>query len=82
VVDLFKKIEALKVGDKELVFSQMPITWAKLICRYFQEDGEPIKLDRVRRYYPRDASNPSGRSSAIPPENQHFNIITAKRRAS
>jgi hypothetical protein len=82
VVDLFKKIEALKVGDKELVFSQMPITWAKLICRYFQEDGEPIKLDRVRRYYPRDAFNPSGRSSAIPSENQHFNIVPAKRRAS
>ncbi|MEN0056829.1 MAG: hypothetical protein AAGC65_24335 [Mucilaginibacter sp.] len=82
VVDLFKKIETLKVGDKELVFSQMPITWAKMICRYFQEDGEPIKLDRVRRYYPRDPSKPSGGSSAIPSENQHFNIVPAKRRAS
>jgi hypothetical protein len=81
VVDLFKKIAELKVNDKELVFSQMPITWAKLICRYFQEDGEPIKFDRVRRYYPRDPSKPSSRSSVIPSENQHFSIISAKSRA-
>jgi hypothetical protein len=81
VVDLFKKLAELKVDDKELVFSQMPITWAKLICRYFQEDGQPIKFDRVRRYYPRDSSKPSNRSSTIPSENQHFNIIPTKRRA-
>lgn len=81
VVDLFKKIAELQVDGKELVFSQMPITWAKLICRYFQEDGEPIKFDRVRRYYPRDPGKPSGRSSVIPSENQHFNIIAAKSRS-
>jgi len=81
VVDLFKKIAELKVDDKELVFSQMPITWAKLICRYFQEDGEPIKFDRVRRYYPRDPNKPSSRSSAIPSENKRFSIIPAKSRA-
>ena len=81
VVDLFKKIAALKVDNKELVFSQMQITWAKLICRYFQEGGEPIKFDRARRYFPRDPNKPSGRSSAIPPENQQFNIIPVKKRA-
>ena len=81
LVDLFRKIAELQVDGKELVFSQMPITWAKIICRYFEEDGEPIQFDRVRRYYPRDPGKPSKRSSAIPSENQYFNIVPVKRRS-
>jgi len=80
VLDLFIKLSDLKVEGKELVFSEFSIVWVKMICKYFREDHEDIKFDRVRRYFPEDKRNPSARSAPIPSRQSLFEIKPIRKR--
>jgi hypothetical protein len=80
VVDLFKKMEDLKIEGKELVFAQFQIIWAKMICRYFRHGSKEINFDTVRRYFPGDKENPGVRSASVPAKNQLYNIVPIKKR--
>lgn len=81
LVDLFIKMQDLNIDGKELVFSQIQIIWAKMICRYFRHGGKEIKFDTVRRYFPGDKDNPGIRSAPIPSKNQLYKIVPVKMRS-
>jgi hypothetical protein len=81
VVDLFKKMEDLKINGKELMFAQFQTIWAKMICRYFQHGGKEIKFDTVRRYFPGDKDDPGVRSAPVPAKKQLYNIVPVKKQS-
>lgn len=67
-------------SGKELAFTEFPIVWVKLICKYFREDHQEIDFNRVRRYFPKDRRNPGVRSSSIPVDDHLFEIKKVKKR--
>jgi hypothetical protein len=80
-IDLCIKMGDLQADGRELVFSEFPIVWVKLICKYFREDNQEIDFERVRRYFPKDRRNPGNRSGKIPTDQQLFEIKPLKRRS-
>ncbi|WP_286778678.1 MULTISPECIES: hypothetical protein [Sphingobacterium] len=81
LLDLFIQMADLEVEGKELVFSEFPIVWVKMICKYFREDHEEIDFNRVRRYFPKDKRNPSARSASIPSGQSLFTIKPVRKRS-
>ena len=81
LVDLCIQMLDLKLPDrKELLFTQFPIVWVKLICKYFREDQHEIDIERVRSYFPKDRDNPGSRSRLIPIYQKLFEIKLKKGR--
>lgn len=79
-IDLINQLQELKLSSgRELVFSEFPIVWVKLICRFFREDHKEIEFDRVRRYFPKDKRNPGNRSSSVPLNQHLFEIRDIKK---
>ena len=83
LVDLFIELQKQTVDGKlELVFARTQAIWMKMICRYFTEDHEPIKYDRLKRYFSPDPDDPSKVKFAEVPENKKlFKIVPAKKRS-
>lgn len=81
LVDLFLQLKELKLDDKkELVFSITQAVWMKMICKYFTENNEPIKFERLKRYFSPDPENPLNVKHAdVPSEKRLFKIIPAKK---
>lgn len=81
-IDLCLQLQEARLPDgRELLFSQTQIVWAKMICRHFREDNQPISLDTVRRYFPGDRRNPGSKYAAIPAKKKMFRIVEAKKRS-
>lgn len=80
-LDLGIKMLDVKLPDgKELLFAEFPIVCVKLICRYFREGHEEIDFDRIRRYFPKDRSNPSNRSATVAADLQLFEIKSIRKK--
>lgn len=80
-VDLIIQMQDVTLpSGKELAFTEFPIVWVKLICKYFREDHQEIDFNRVRRYFPKDRRNPGVRSSSIPVDDHLFEIRKVKKR--
>ena len=81
VVDIAKKMQGLELNGKELVFSQTQTVWTKMICKNFRHGNKEIKFETIRRYFPGNPDEPSGRSAAVPTKSQLFQIVEAKKRS-
>ena len=83
VADIFIELQKLKVDAvHELVFSRTQAVWMKMICRYFTEDHQPIKLDRLKRYFSPDPDNLLNVKHAAIPENKKlFKLVPTKKRS-
>lgn len=83
VVDLFIELQKQTVDDKvELVFSRTQAIWMKMICRYFTEDHQAIKYDRLKRYFSPDPDDLSKVKFAEVPDNKKlFKIVPTNKRS-
>ena len=80
-IDLcIKMLDLLLPDGKELLFTEFPIVWVKLICKYFREDNKEIDFERVRSYFPKDRRNPGNRSRNVPADQKLFEIRPIKKR--
>ena len=81
-IDLcIKMLDLLLPDGKELLFTEFPIVWVKLICKYFREDHKEIDFERVRSYFPKDRRNPGNRSRPVPADQKLFEIRPIKKRS-
>lgn len=79
-IDLCVQLRTLEVEERdELLFTDFPIVWVKLICKHFRNDHQEIDFDRVRGYFPKDLENPGNRSRRVPADQKFFEIKRLKK---
>ncbi|WP_158798651.1 hypothetical protein [Pedobacter sp. L105] len=83
LVDIILQIQEQTIDGKiELAFAQTQAIWMKIICKYFTEDRQPIKYERIKRYFTPDPDDLSkSKFSPVPENKKLFKIIPAKKRS-
>jgi hypothetical protein len=78
---LLLQIRELKLEDgKELTNATTLVIWCKMIARYFRVDGKQISLHSITRYFGLEDDADHTKYKDIPPKDQLFTIVPAKRR--
>ncbi|RLJ69212.1 hypothetical protein [Pedobacter alluvionis] len=80
-IDLCVKLRTLKVEEKdELLFTDFPIVWVKLICKYFRNDDQEIDFEGIRGYFYQNLENPGNRARYVSEDQKLFEIKRLRKR--
>ncbi|RZM28285.1 MAG: hypothetical protein EOO88_09525 [Pedobacter sp.] len=80
-IDLCVKLRTLEVEEKDgLLFTDFPIVWVKMICKYFRNDDQEIDFEGIRGYFYQNLENPGNRARYVSEDQKLFEIKRLRKR--